>query len=163
MNIDLTKLTVQELKNFIANNQRLGQVANVNAAVNEMRRRGVATRRQYLALRWNQDTVRDTMQPFKDVAVAVTLNQRTAYTEAGGFKVGRTKDDPERVWIDTYSAIKTQAVNAVFVCYIKQPGNEPEFQLQVNGKHIRSYNADQLTDALTEWRMVAAQATTTQN
>ena len=79
MNIDLTKSTVQELKNLIANNQRLGQVANVNAAMNEMRRRGVATGRQYLALRWNQDTVRNTMQPFQDVALAVSVNPNRLY------------------------------------------------------------------------------------
>ncbi len=100
------------------------------------------------------------MQPFKDVALAVSVNQRTAYTEAGGFKVARAKDDPERLWIDSYSAIKTPAVNAVFVCHIKQPGDEPEFQLRVDGKHVRSYNADQLSDALSQWGIVAAQATT---
>jgi hypothetical protein len=47
---------------------------------------------------------------------AVNGNQRT-YTEAGGRKIGHSKDDPEWVWIDTYSAIKTPAINAVFLCY----------------------------------------------
>lgn len=158
MKIDLTKLTVKELKNFLANNQRLGKIANVYEAVNEMARRGVATRREYRALKWNQDSVRDAMQPFKDVAGAVHGNQRTTYTEAGGRKIGRPKNDPESVWVDTYSAIKTPAINAVFVCYIKQPGDDPEFQLHIDGIHTRSYNADQLTDALSEWRAAAARA-----
>jgi hypothetical protein len=159
MKVDLTKLTVQELKNLISNNQRLGQVTKVNEAVKEMARRGMATRREYRALKWNQDSVRDAMQPFKDVAAAVNGNQRTAYTEAGGRKIGHPKDDPDWVWIDTYSAIKTPAINAVFVCHIKQPGDGPEFQLRINGIHHRSYNADQLTDALSEWRSTAARAT----
>jgi hypothetical protein len=156
MNLDLASLTVKELKNLLANNQRTGNVAMVRAAVKEMLNRGVATRREYRALKWNQDSVRDAMQPFKNVASAVAGNQRTAYTQAGGRKIGRSRGDPEWLWIDTYSAIKTTAINAVFVCHIKQPGDDPEFQLRINGTRAQSYNADGLTDALGEWRAIAS-------
>jgi hypothetical protein len=90
------------------------------------------------------------------VASAVRGNQRTSYTEAGGRKIGRSKDDPEWMWIDTYSAIKTSNINAVFVCYIRQLGEDPEFQLHIDGIRTQSYNADRLGDALSEWRKIAA-------
>jgi len=33
------------------------------------------------------------------------------------------------MWIDTYCAIKTNKLNVIFVCYIKLPGDAPEFRL----------------------------------
>jgi hypothetical protein len=158
MDIDLTKLTVKELKTLLGNCQRLGRVASVKAVLDEMQRRGVATRREYRTLKWNADSVRETMEPFKNVAATVRDNQRTTFTDAGGLRIGRSKDDLERVWIDTYSGIKTDAINAVFVCYIKRPGDEPEFQLRINGVLAGSYNADQLNEALSEWQAIAARA-----
>jgi hypothetical protein len=62
------------------------------------------------------------------------------------------------MWIDTYCAIKTSNVNAVLVCYIKHPGDDPEFQLHIDGIRTQSYNADRLQDALHEWRAVADRA-----
>jgi hypothetical protein len=158
VNIDLAKLTPQELKNLLTNCQRLGRAASVKAVLDEMERRGVATRREYRTLKWNADSVRDAMEPFKNIAAAVGDNQRTVYTEAGGLKIGRSKDDPKKVWVNTYSAIKTPAINAVFVCYIKKPGDDPQFQLEINGSPTKSYNADQLNDALSEWRVIASRA-----
>jgi hypothetical protein len=154
--IDLAKLTVQELKNLLANQQRLERPTK--ATVVELARRGAATGSDYVTLRWNQASVCDALRPFKEIAAAVAGNRRTAYTEAGGGRIGRPKNDPERVWIDSYSAIKTPVINAVFVCYIRRPGDDPEFQLYLNRVYVRSYNADQLTDALGEWRAVAARA-----
>jgi len=156
--IDLTKLTSKELKSYLANNQKAAQTEAVLAALHEMERRGIATRTDFQALHWNQDSISQVMQPFKEVASAVPDNQRTAYTEAGGLRIGRSKNDPEWFWIDTYSAIKTPAINAILVCYVKRPGEEPEFKLQINGEFVHSYNADHLTDALVEWKKVAAKA-----
>jgi hypothetical protein len=156
--INLAKLTPSELKNLLVNNERHGQAAMVHAVLQEMTKRGIATRREYRALSWNQDRVGKVMKPFQQVASHVPHNQRTAYTEAGGYKIGRSKDDPDRMWIDTYSAIKTSGVNAVFVCYIKRPGEDPEFELQLDGVRTQSYNADGLVDALKEWQAVAARA-----
>ena len=124
----------------------------------EMGRRGIATRSDYQHLAWNQDSVCKFMQPFKAVASAIPDNQRTAYTEAGGRKIGRSKENPERVWIDTYSAIKTPKINAVMVCYVKRPGDEPEFKLYINGKCTQTYSADGLRDALSAWRKISEQA-----
>jgi hypothetical protein len=69
------------------------------------------------------------------------------------------------MWIDTYCAIKTTNLNAVFVCYIKAPGHDPEFRLYIDGgplaaksTEIQCYNADQLSDALTRWQQLAGQA-----
>jgi hypothetical protein len=158
LKIDLTKVTVQELKNLLANNQKPDQLATVRAVLDEMARRGVARRPDYRALKWNQDSVHQVMQPFKDVAETVSGNRRKTYTEAGGRRIGLSKNDPEWFWIDTYSAIKTPAINAVFVCYIKRPGDEPEFRLRINSIDTQTYNADQLTEALIEWRAIAARA-----
>jgi len=156
--IHLAKLTPTELKNLLANAERRDQTAMVHAVLEEMAKRGIATRREYRSLAWNQDRVRDVMQPFRQVASEVPHNQRTVYTEAGGYKIGRSKDDPDRMWIDTYSAIKTSSVNAIFVCYIKRPSEDPYFELQLDGVCTQSYNADHLADALSDWRTVAAQA-----
>ena len=98
--------------------------------------------------------VRTIMQPFAEVASTVRDNQRTAYTEAGGRKIGRSKDDAEWLWVDTHSSIKTAQINAVFGCQIKRPGEDPEFRLYVDGVRVHSYNADGPTDALEEWRAI---------
>jgi hypothetical protein len=78
MNIDLTKLTVQELKNLLANQLRLERPTK--ATVVELARRGAATGGDYLTLRWNQASVCDALRPFKDAAAAVVGNRRTTYT-----------------------------------------------------------------------------------
>jgi hypothetical protein len=72
--------------------------------------------------------------------------------------VGHSKDDPEWRWVDTYSAIKTSNINAVFVCYIARPGADPEFQLHLNGVAMQHYDPDRLGDALKEWRAIATRA-----
>jgi hypothetical protein len=124
----------------------------------EMNRRGIATKREYRYLNWNQDTVRSALDPFKAVAETVPGNKRTSYTEAGGYKIARSKDDPEWTWIDSYSAIKAAAVNAILVCYVRRPGDEAEFQFQVNGELKQTYNADRLEAALAVWKLIAADA-----
>lgn len=156
--MDLKELKPQELKNLLANNAKHNQMDTVVAVLREMQRRGIATKKEYRYLTWNQEAAREALAPFKEVAHSIQTNQRTAYTEAGGFKIGRAKGDPEWCWVDSYSAIKTPSVNAVFVCYIRQPGDEAEFQLQVDGSVARTFNADALADALEEWRAVAMRA-----
>ncbi len=156
--IELAKLTKEELKNLLENNQRHNESEMVQTILKEMTKRGLATGADYSCLKWNPEYVNEVMLPFKEIASTVPFNKRTAYTQAGGLKIGRAKDDPARMWIDTYSAIKTQKINAVFVCYIKQPGNDPEFQLHIDGVQKKSYNASDLPDALLEWKNIASQA-----
>jgi len=156
--IDLTTLTDKQLENYLNNCERYGETEHARAIVSHMFSRGIANGTHFRVLEGNQDSVRSAMQQFKKIASEVTDNQRTAYTEAGGFKIGRAKGDPDKKWIDTYCAIKTSAMNAVFVCYVKMPGDEPEFELQVDDTRVRSYNANQLDSALKEWRAIAARA-----
>src|ERR1700677_704821 len=107
--MDLTKRTPQELKNLLANNERHGKTDTVLAVLKEMARRGIANKNDFRHLTWNQDRVAEILKPFKEVASAVSGNQRVAYTQAGGLKIGRSKVDPEWMWIDRYSAIKTSS------------------------------------------------------
>ena len=167
MTIDLPKLTPKELKSLLANAHRAGETAMVISIIREMARRGLATGREFRLLTWNQEQVRKVMLPFKDVALAVSGNRRTPYTEQGGRKIGRPKGDPEKLRIDTYSysaikthKIKTPKINTEFLCYIKEPGDEPQFHLKINDTRIHTYNADALSRALGDWRKVADQAST---
>jgi hypothetical protein len=155
MTIDLSRLGPQELKNLLVNNAKHSQQEMVQTVVKEMHRLGMATRREFRYLTWNQESVREVLAPFKEIASAVQGNQRTAYTEAGGLKIGRSKDSPKWRWIDSYSAIKTPDLNAVLVCYVKGPGDEPEFQLHLDGALVHTYNADGLSEALLRWQEIA--------
>jgi hypothetical protein len=153
--IDLVTLSDRQLKAYSNNCKRLGETEKRCAAVSEMFNRGIANDGDFEVFNWNQESVRSAMKRFKQEALAVKDNQRTAYTEAGGLKIGRAKGDPDKKWICTYCAIKTSDMNAVFVCNVKMPGDEPEFELHVDGTRVRSYNGDQLDDAFEEWLSVA--------
>ena len=75
--VDLTKLTPEQLKNFLANCHRLGETSKATEVVQEMARRGIATGTQYRTLTWNQGRVDEVMKPFKEVAESVPGNRRT--------------------------------------------------------------------------------------
>lgn len=156
--IDLSKLTAEQLKNLLANAQRRREASMINAVIREMTRRGIATRREYRILHWNRQRVRETMKPFEEAASAVRGNQRTSYTPAGGLGSAAARTTRNTCGIDTYFAIKTSRINAAFACYIKLPGGEPEFHLDIGGKRVRSYNAAQLSNALNEWQSLARNA-----
>jgi hypothetical protein len=120
--IEVSKLAPQELRNYLKNAHRKGRTDIVRAVLAEMDKRGIAKPDDYQMIPWNQDRVRTVMEPFKEMAEMIPGNQRTVYTEAGGLKIGLPKTDPERMWIDTYCAIKASNVNAVLVCYITSGG-----------------------------------------
>jgi hypothetical protein len=46
--------------------------------------------------------------------------------------------------------MKTSAMNAMFVCRVKSPGDEPELELHLDGT-ISSYDADRLDRAFEDW------------
>jgi hypothetical protein len=156
MSIDLTTLSNEQLRAYGRNCERLGQPEKSRDAAREMITRGIAKRADLKVFRWNQDSVCEIMQPFKEIASEVKGNYRKAYTEAGGFKIGRPKGHPEKQWIDTYCAMKTSAMNAEFVCRVKSPGDEPEFELHLDGTVIASYEADRLDQALADWTAVGS-------
>lgn len=156
--IDLPKLTRPELRNMLENARRLGRQDMVDDVVREMSARGWAQSRDYDALEWNPARVKESLAPFARLARGVRENQRTSYTEAGGRRIGRGQNDPDRVWIDTYSAIKTPKLNAVMVCYVKMPGEMPWLELHLNGESIERYGADEWDRALEDWQRIAAEA-----
>jgi hypothetical protein len=157
--IDLKTLSKHGLKNLVENAKRLGNVERAKAALAELARRGGGKASDFDLLEWNQNTVREALQPFADVAKTVPDNKRTPYTEAGGMKIGRSKDDPDWKWVDTYSAIKTQKLNAVFVGYVEKPGDDAYFHLIVDGVIERIYPPSDLVGALDRWRAIAVLAT----
>ena len=150
MSIDLTTLSNQQLRIYKRNCERLGHPEKAREAAREMIRRGIAKTRDLNVFKWNQHSVREAMRRFMEIASQVKDNQLTAYTEAGGFKIGRPKGHPEKQWIDTYCAIKTPEMKALFGCHVKSPGDEPTFELYRDGT-ISSYDADRLDRAFEDW------------
>lgn len=142
------------------NAQRLGRSDIVEEVTRLLESKGVARRSDYRHLKWNQQTVEEALRPFADVARSVAGNGRTAYTPAGGFRIGRKADDPERMFVDSYSAIKKGKLNAEFVAYVKKPGDEAYFHLNVDKQREAEYGPNELDQALVRWREIAARAGT---
>jgi hypothetical protein len=176
MPIDLKKQTPSGLRNLLANAQRLGNTEMAVTVVQQMHERKMATSREYAIFPWNQDRVNEVMEPFARIAATVPNNQRVNYTTAGGRRIGLPKDHPEHLWIDSYSAIKVGETNAVFGCSIRRPGEDPVFTLYLGDRHQAGrrggrggsspeaeasqmiYNADQLQQAIAEWKDIAHSA-----
>lgn len=151
----LVKFSDKELRNYHRNAKSYGRSKEACRAAKLMHTRDIASPDDLDCFDWNQRTVREAMHPFKEIALAVEDNQRTAYTEAGGFRIGRAKDHPEKLWIDTYCAVKTPSLKAVFACHVKTPGDEPTFVLQLDGATYETYGYDRRDEALREWRGLA--------
>jgi hypothetical protein len=164
MPIDLKTQTPTGLRNLLANSRRLRNADMELAVVREMHERGLAKSREYAVFRWNQDHVDEVMQPFAQAASTVPNNQRVKYTRAGGRKIGRAKDNPDHLWIDSYSAIKVSGVNAVFGCQIARPGEDPKFTLYLGdgsrseAAPARVYTANETQQALVEWEAIVHSA-----
>lgn len=116
-------------------------------------------------IRWDADAVDDALAPFVVLSKAVPGNRRTAHTRAGGAKRRKEK------WIATYTAIKANGVNRMFVCYVEKRGDDPVFLLfdagaerdsgdsrEFETRAERRFRPDQLGEALDAWREVAARA-----
>jgi hypothetical protein len=151
----LSTCTDKELRVCLGNCERNGCLEEARRVVRVMDARGVARREDFKVFDWNHDTVREIMRPFEEVALSVEDNQREAWVEAGGF-ARRAKDDPTRLWIDIYTAMKTPTMNAVFACHIKAPGNEPTFVLELDCATYATYGLDRLAEALREWSELAS-------
>lgn len=121
----------------------------------ELYRRGIARKEHYAVFNWNKESVVTLLQPFQEVAESVTNNLRTDFTNGGGLI--RKKDEEQRMWIDSYSAIKTDKVNAAFACRVKAPGCEPIFELKA-GDEEKPVSLDEVDDALNEWKIIASEA-----
>ena len=109
---------------------------------------------------WDQGAVANALAPFVRIAETVPTNRRKVYVSAGG---GRRKNlqDPSSRSIDSYAGIKTPHVNAVFVCEIRNRGDDPTFILKIgdnprrNPRPCQTYSLDQLPQALVEWQSIA--------
>lgn len=141
--VDLAKLEPARLRLLMARYKERGYDDLARACLVELESRGAASGSDFAHLRWNRESVKNTMAPFVEIAKAIEGNGRTSFTEAGGTKIGTRKDDPDHNGIDTYSGIKRGGVNAIFVCYVKSPGDDPNFRLLVDGKVQSTFNADQ--------------------
>ena len=156
--MDYTKIDKPGLRNLVDNARRLGREDVATAALQELTRQGGGRSSDYDLLQWNQATAKKVLEPFAEVARTVPDNRRTSYTEAGGMKIGRRRDDPQWKWVDSYSAIKTAKLNAVFVCYIPRPGDDAHFHLIMNKAVERRYQPAELDEALERWRQLAGDA-----
>lgn len=156
--IDLKSLSKPELKNLLENAKRLGRHDLAADVLREMTTRGGVRSEEYALLRWNQESVRKALEPFVAVSKSVPDNQRTTYTQAGGRKIGCSKADPEWMWVDSYTAIKTPTVNAVFVAYVPRPGDDVYFEAHREGEVDRRFEADQLDAGLAYWSDLARNA-----
>jgi hypothetical protein len=156
--MDLTKLTKDQLRNLVENARRKSRQDIATEALQELTRRGGGRSSDYAMLRWNQEAVRQALAPFVEVSRAVPDNKRTAYTEAGGMKIGRRRDDPEWMWVDSYTAIKTPKINAVLVGYVPRPGDDAFFRLMIDQEVVARFEPEDLPDALERWQAVAQEA-----
>ena len=154
--IDLTKLSNEQLRSYLHNAQRLGDQDLAIEIIREMHKRGVFPRKCHKLLPWNEERMAETLKSFADVAGTVVNSRRTVYTNGGGLR-RRPKWDPDRMWVDSYSAIKRGGINAAFAGRIKCPGDQPEFELLVNGIK-RFFELSELDDAFQEWKRIAAGA-----
>ena len=155
--MDIKQLTVAQLRQLAENARARNREDIAAEAEIELFDRGEAKAGDFKSISWNQERVRLAMHPFSEIAKQVKANKRTPYTEAGGRKIGRSKDNPDWLWIDTYSAIKTELGNAVFYCYISKPGLEPEFGLSLDDVRLNVFEAKDLAVALGAWERVASQ------
>jgi hypothetical protein len=171
--MDLSGKAPEQLRTMLANAQavldrspghrRAAEQARMCAV--ELARRGKARGSDLASVRWNPDAVDEALAPFLALSRSVPGNERTPHTRAGGAKVRG------EVWIDTYTAIKAEGVNRVFVCFVERPGDEPVFVLfdagvghalttwrDVVERADRVFGPDGLEEALDAWREVAARA-----
>ena len=155
--MDIKRLSVPQLRQLAANARARNREDIAVEAEVELFERGEAKAGDFKSISWNQERVRLALHPFREIAKQVKANKRTPYTEAGGRKIDRSKDHPDWLWIDTYSAIKTDLGNAVIYCYIVKPGLEPEFGISVNDVKLFGYGPDNLDAALDEWQRIASE------
>ena len=155
--IDFGAQTNTQLDNIISNGERKGNLNIARKAVIEKANRGRANKRQLSLLEWNQHRVTLVLAPFVELSESVLGNMRKSYSEAGGGK-RKPSTDPDCLWIDSYTGIKTPALNATMSCHITRPGNQPIFTLTVKPDEIQSYTFDDLDEALREWQAITKRA-----
>ncbi len=100
------------------------------------------------------------MEPFSTISELVLESSRTTKTEAGGGKF-KPVGHPEKLQIDTYTAIKKKGINATFACHVRESWGEPTFVLTIKDDTptvIHIFTVDELDKAEARWAAVAANA-----
>src|ERR1019366_5661390 len=125
-----------------------------------------------MAYNWDISRVRDTMQPFIDLAERVKGNTGT-YCARGGLIFHGYR-------VNSYCRIKVPGLNVTFDCYIKRRDDVPEFMIlryihestpprsvpmqeipggsldkRYNPSRLGQYNENQLRQALADWAALA--------
>lgn len=161
----LVEKTTSELRTQLANCQRVlardAQNAKAQAIAKEISavlasRRG-SRRTDWQALDWNPDTIKRALEPFVALTRTVPQNGRTVFTEAGGAKL---RGDS---WIETYTSVKANGVNRLFIALVAKQGDDPVFLIpaergkshgtiaqMIEGAEFR-FGPDHLDEALRIW------------
>ncbi len=156
--IDLQAKTDTELKVLLANRDKHGDIEGVREVIVELDRRGQFSTAQWRHVEWNPIKVKAVLQPFIDISANVNGNTRTTYSESGGRKIGLRSDNPDKLWIDSYTAICTASINAYMACHIGKVGEQPIFELKVEPDTVMQFDFVQLDEAEMHWREVASRA-----
>lgn len=83
-------------------------------------RRG-SRRKDWETLEWNPETIKRALEPFVSLTKTVPDNNRTVFTEAGGAKLRG------EAWIETYTSVKANGVNRLFIALVAKQGDDPIF------------------------------------
>ena len=120
-----------------------------------MRRRGFSRRKDYAHVRFNADWASVQLQPFVDISRRLDKSARVSFSSCGG-GVMKSRMNSERLFVDSYTAIKTLDCNAEFSCHIKEPGDEPDFVLRIKkpNSSISYFMFDELEMAEIQWKEV---------
>jgi hypothetical protein len=154
--IEIGRLADDQLRTFYRNALRRGALELAATIARELYRRGKIKPAELRTLRWNESAIAELLQPFVEVAGTILRNRRTTYTAGGGLR-RKPKSDPARMMVDSYSAMKRGKINAAFAGRVKEPGEEPMFELLLNGQK-RVYQLPELDQALAEWQRIAEAA-----
>lgn len=131
----------------------------------ELSRRIGALRKDWQALAWNPETVGRAMERFVALTRTVPNNDRTYFTDSGGFK------KRGMVWVDMYTAIKTGNYNIAFNAIIKEVGDDAIFIIWDSNMNRTSETVDamietstmrfgpeELDEAYSAWKEIATKA-----
>ena len=153
---DVKSKSKEELIALFENRGRQGDVPGQREVVREMWRRGYSVRKYCRVLPWTPDRVNGVMEGFVEVSQRCKDSLRTDFSEAGG-GVFKASDHPEARWVDTYTGVEVKDFNATFSCHIREPGDEPEFILNVKSSNaIETFSYDEIDAAMKRWVKVVS-------
>lgn len=154
--IDLKTASPDQLDSLFSSYDESGRSDEQVNVVREKWRRGIARSKDYFVLNWNPERVTTVLAPFVEISQQVPENLRTAFSTAGG-GVFKPKGHPDARWIDSYTAVKTDAFNAAFACHVREPGDDPVFILNIqSSESIQEFSYPELDSALARWKEIVA-------